>query len=51
MWLLWISVLLFVIWIVWGLVNGVTAAFWILLTFAVIFLVVHLYVRLGSRTT
>ena len=51
MWLLWIAVVLFVIWIIWGFVNGVTAAFWILLAFAVAFLVVHLFVRAGSRVT
>jgi hypothetical protein len=46
MWLLWISVVLFVIWIVdWAVLQAVTASFWILLAFAVAFLVVHLVVR------
>ncbi len=50
MWLLWISIMLFVIWIIfWILAQAVTAGFWILLGFAVAFLIVHLYVRAGMR--
>lgn len=44
--------MLFVIWIVdWAVLQAVTASFWILLAFAVAFLVVHLVVRSNWKRT
>lgn len=49
--LLWIAIILFAIWIAWGAISGITAAFWILLAFAVAFLIVHLLIRSHSSVT
>jgi hypothetical protein len=49
---LWIAIILFAIWIAYiAVVQTVTAGFWILLAFAVAFLIVHLFVRTNMRRT
>ena len=48
--LLWIAIALFIAWIIfWAVVKVVAAGFWILLGFAVAFLIVHLFVHKGSK--
>ena len=50
MWLLWIAIALCIVWIIfWAVVKVVAAGFWILLGFAVAFLIAHLYVRSGVK--
>lgn len=51
MWLLFVAVGLFVIWLIsWAVAHTITAGMWILLAFAVAFLLVHIFTRAWMKT-
>jgi hypothetical protein len=51
MWLFFVAVILFIIWLISrAIVHTITAGMWILLAFAVAFLIAHLFTRVWMRT-
>ena len=51
MWLFFVSIVLFIIWLIsWAVVKTITAGMWILLAFAIAFLIVHLFTRGWTKT-
>jgi F0F1-type ATP synthase assembly protein I len=51
MWLLWVAIILFAIWVAClAVVKAITGGMWILLGFAVAFLIVHFFTRRQMKT-